>query len=575
MYITPPLLVLILRFSFGHTIDPAMHYSNAGPGGPPSQEASLHSQYTNQEDWHRPLKNQAHNDSARQLLEDTSVPCSPTSTDVSCHSFSLSDIYRYRHQRSVNLGSWFVSEEWMVPSLFNSASGPKTAEIDVASGFNAQSILENHWDTFITKTDFDYLASIGINTVRLPIGYWSLGPAFCLDTPFQGVSQVYGGSWARVMRAIEMAGKAGLGVLVDLHGAVGSQNGQAHSGISDGHISFFENTANMDKTINALVFLMEQLVHLPNVIGIQILNEPQDDPLLCDFYTEAISRMRAVSPEASNFPLYIHNAFNLPKFTSWVADRTDFVVQDHHSYFVFTPSDAAKPASQHTSDVNSRVSSELGSPVPRHNLVVDEWSCALTSQSLEPEEQKEQSIREFCQAQMDVYGKMTPGWAFWSLKTEDCEQDPAWCFYSAVKKGVLPPQFFSYNVSNPSFFLKSHGQRVLPSNSSFAPLFPYIPADLPQSILDYLTDVHDPISVPSSPEDKGFSEGFKTAKFFALHELSKLGFVGQYINDILKSGRAGIDTTNEGDCLRYQDAFLRGLKRGEEQIAQFIVTYNL
>ncbi|KAF9264776.1 glycoside hydrolase family 5 protein, partial [Marasmius fiardii PR-910] len=353
-----------------------------------------------------------------------------------------SDLYRYRRQQSINLGSWFVAEEWMTPSLFNSARGPKTAEIDVASGSNAQTILENHWDTFITQSDFYYLASIGINTVRLPIGYWSLGPVFCQDTPFQKVSQVYGGSWDRVLNSIKMAENAGLGILVDLHGAVGSQNGQAHSGISDGHVGLFENRANIDKTIRVLVHLTETLVSIPNVVGIQLLNEPNDDPLLCDFYSEAIIKMRAVSQEAKDFPLYVHNAFNLPKFTSWVANRTDFVVQDHHSYFVFTPYDAAKPASQHTSDVNSRVSKELGSSSVRHNLVVDEWSCALTPQSLEREDNKHQAIRDFCESQMDVYTKETAGWGFWSLKKEDC--DPAWCFYAALKEGMLQPPFFAY-----------------------------------------------------------------------------------------------------------------------------------
>lgn len=82
--------------------------------------------------------------------------------------------YRYRQQQSVNLGSWFVQESWMNPTLFQCASGQAQSELDVASGYGgvagAQSALEAHWDTWITESDFAYLASIGINTVRLPIG---------------------------------------------------------------------------------------------------------------------------------------------------------------------------------------------------------------------------------------------------------------------------------------------------------------------------------------------------------------------------------------------------------------------
>ena len=74
-------------------------------------------------------------------------------------------IYRYRKQQSVNLGSWFVQEQWMNPSLFNCASGNKQAELDVANGWgsvdNARQVLEKHWDEWITEKDFEYLASIG------------------------------------------------------------------------------------------------------------------------------------------------------------------------------------------------------------------------------------------------------------------------------------------------------------------------------------------------------------------------------------------------------------------------------
>lgn len=177
----------------------------------------------------------------------------------------------------------------MTPSLFKCAGGKKLSELDIASGWgslaSAQSVLERHWDTWINETDFKYLASIGINTVRIPVGYWNLGPYYCQDTPFQAVAQVYQNSWPRIVRAINMAADAQIGVLIDLHGAIGSQNGQPHSGISDGGINMFSNPLNMDKTINVLMFLMQQLSSVTNVVGIQILNEPKNLPELEDFCT--------------------------------------------------------------------------------------------------------------------------------------------------------------------------------------------------------------------------------------------------------------------------------------------------
>lgn len=94
--------------------------------------------------------------------------------------------------------------------MFACASGDKESEYDIASGWgskaSARALLEKHWDTFIGPADFAYLAGIGINTVRLPIGYWSLGPEFCKGTLFESVADVYTNSWSRVLQAIRWAG---------------------------------------------------------------------------------------------------------------------------------------------------------------------------------------------------------------------------------------------------------------------------------------------------------------------------------------------------------------------------------
>lgn len=175
----------------------------------------------------------------------------------------------------------------MTPSLFECAAGKRQSEHDIASGWgntsNARAVLERHWDTFINQSDFEYLASIGINTVRLPIGFWNLGPAFCQDTAFAAVADVYENCWPRIVRAINWAAEAGIGVLVDMHGAVGSQNGQSHSGISDGATNLFNNDDNKNKTIADLTYLMRQLANVTNVVGIELLNEPIKDARLPEF----------------------------------------------------------------------------------------------------------------------------------------------------------------------------------------------------------------------------------------------------------------------------------------------------
>ncbi|KAJ7285959.1 glycoside hydrolase superfamily [Mycena rebaudengoi] len=514
----------------------------------------------------------------------------------------MASVYRYRQQQSVNLlGAYrFLNERWMTPSLFLCASGSQKSELDIASGWNstkrARAVLERHWDTFISSSDFSYLSSIGINTVRLPIGYFSLGPKFCADTPFADVADVYERSWNFIVRAINWAGEAGIGVLVDLHGAVNSQNGQPHSGISDGVTGLFDSTINMDKTVAVLKFLMQELCNVTNVVGIQILNEPQNVPGLPDFYTRAISELRSVSASAATFPLYIHDGFDLKRFSNFVASRDDFVVQDHHSYFVFTPSDGSKPASQLTKDVNTTTSDSLAAACAhqRCNLVVDEWSAALTPESISKEADQVKARQDFGTAQVEVYSTTTSGWSFWSYKKEDCDSDPGWCFIAAVGTSI-PATFFSYGKNgNPaqmqsirSFVdlppisdVLSRAEETPPRSGkvkkSTAGFSPSRELNLRRSISPFknrLSAIHlrrsksqSGINMTAEQQSttKGYSDGFLTALLFADCNMSKLGFVAQYTTDNIKA--LGPAVIKPGTEKLYHYWFKKGLADSEAGI---------
>lgn len=177
----------------------------------------------------------------------------------------------------------------MTPTIFKCASGSHTSEADIAFGYNSlensRVVLEQHWDSFVQESDFQYLAKIGINTVRLPIGYWCLpsGENATAGTLYESVASVYKNCWPRVSRSIKYAEHAGIGVLIDLHGAPGSQNGQQHSGVSDGRTSLFSNARYMDETTEILKRLAERLGGINNVVGLQLLNEPVYDNALEGF----------------------------------------------------------------------------------------------------------------------------------------------------------------------------------------------------------------------------------------------------------------------------------------------------
>lgn len=65
---------------------------------------------------------------------------------------------------------------------------------------------------------------------------------------------------------------------------------------------------------------------------------------------------------------------------------------------------------------------------------------------------------------------------------------------------------------------------------------------------------------------KGYSDGFLTAKVFAMHNGSKLGFVGQYIEDsIWALGPTVVAPGTEGT---YRQWFVSGLNDGEAIVLQ-------
>ncbi|MGZ8190099.1 MAG: hypothetical protein ACXWTS_02595 [Methylococcaceae bacterium] len=76
--------------------------------------------------------------------------------------------------RGVNLGGWLVLEKWITPSVFEGLQAKDETSYCVELGSEAQVRLKQHWDTFITREDFAWLAKTGINAVRLPVGHWLL-----------------------------------------------------------------------------------------------------------------------------------------------------------------------------------------------------------------------------------------------------------------------------------------------------------------------------------------------------------------------------------------------------------------
>ncbi|KAF6759573.1 cytoplasmic protein [Ephemerocybe angulata] len=378
------------------------------------------------------------------------------------------DWIQYRKHRGVNLGSWFVLERWITDTPFRQAAQPASSDLDIAKGSNAKAILEKHWDTWVTTKEWNWLASVGINSVRIPLGYYHLCGAdrSILDgTDFYPYYDVYQGAWKRITDAIIAANKKGMTVLIDLHAAPGKQNADSHSGTSN-PANFFNDPHNLRRGLYAIssltrllsTFCASQDPPLKNIIGIELLNEPAppDDDVLRKWYIDAVAEVRKAWVGSRAPAIYLGECWRTESYTEWstaeygrLAPNSTWgglVVLDHHLYRCFTPADTQTSVQDHTRALLDETSGiqktfqQTSESLGRAGggIVVAEWSCGLAPTSLRTHQPQER--RDFVDAQLAVYEKWCGGWWWWMLKKEESVygKDVGWGFKDAVEGGVFP-----------------------------------------------------------------------------------------------------------------------------------------
>ncbi len=134
--------------------------------------------------------------------------------------------------RGVNLGSWLLLEKWMVPSLFEGLEATDETTWCAELGPAAGERLRQHWDSFITREDFAWIAGRGLNAVRIPIGHWIFGADYPYHPKYGAHRYPFVTGGIEVLdRALDWAHEFVLTVIIDLHAAPGCQNGFDNGGI--------------------------------------------------------------------------------------------------------------------------------------------------------------------------------------------------------------------------------------------------------------------------------------------------------------------------------------------------------
>lgn len=242
--------------------------------------------------------------------------------------------------RGVNIGGWLVAEPWITPSLFDNTRDSRVIDEYTLGRYrkDACSRLARHWASFITESDFQQIAAANLNFVRIPIGYWAL------DNKHTYYCQ--GNQLGYLKQAVVWARNAGLKVVIDLHGAVGSQNGFDNSG-KKGKLNWFTQESYKTRTIAVIQSLAQTFANdYDTVASIELLNEPLTTagpsnavPFMLDFCNKGISAVR--SPSGGNTPsdyaVMIHDGFQQLSFWNgrYPAPQYEQILLDTHIYSVF------------------------------------------------------------------------------------------------------------------------------------------------------------------------------------------------------------------------------------------------
>ncbi|GAA5897492.1 uncharacterized protein JCM6883_006718 [Sporobolomyces salmoneus] len=375
--------------------------------------------------------------------------------------------------RGVNLGGWLVTEPWITPSLFAATGNASVVDewtFCESLGFNeAKRRLTSHWDTWYTEADLKEIASYGLNTVRIPIGYWAFER--------QKGEPYVNGQWPYLLKAIGWARKYGLKVHVDVHGAPGSQNGFDNSG-RRGTITWQTSQKNVQRTLNVVTKLSQEFAkskYRDTVTVIQALNEPAGfEPtgkvleVYRQFAYDSYGRVRYPSGSTpSDVVLSLHDAFQPLSVweKSFPSPQFEGVALSDHPYFVFNSNDLKKTDQQRISTICGMKENYAQS---QRNLwtVLDEFSAATTdcagslngrgigsrydgsypgSTKIGSCTGKTGNGATFSKAYKTSLGKSwaaqtqvwetTSGWISWCFKAENADD---WSYQAGVKYGWIP-----------------------------------------------------------------------------------------------------------------------------------------
>lgn len=309
--------------------------------------------------------------------------------------------------RGTNAGGWLVQENWMNPT---NASDQRTMMDTLANRFGSSKrdeLVATYEDNYWTTQDFDNCAEMGMSVIRLPFTYMNL----CDDN-----GNLKSNAFDRLDWFVSNCSSRGMYVILDMHGAFGSQNGMDHSGEVNDGTQLYHNQSNKNKTLNLWKSIAEHFKGNPAVAAYDILNEPgikaaATYSLQWDFYNEIYNAIRSKDSDHIIIMESCWDANNLPRPSQYGWTN---VAYEYHYY----PWNAQNSSSAQQSYFSGKVSD-----ISSHNYgvptFVGEFTCF----------EQEQGWK----TAMSIFNSQGWHWTTWSYKVTG---NSSWGIYNHSPQSV-------------------------------------------------------------------------------------------------------------------------------------------
>jgi endoglucanase len=325
--------------------------------------------------------------------------------------------------RGVNLGGWLMMENFMIgfPGVESSMRAAMARELGPG---RAHFFFERLLEHFLTESDIAFLASLGMNGVRLNVNYRHFesdeNPFHYLESGFKRVDQV-----------LEWCGKYGVYVVLDLHAVQGFQNSDWHCDNSSRHSFFWHDKLFQDRFVALWEEFARRYKGNPVVAGYGLMNEPLTGEFIGRFddnhepewevinrvYRRAVNAIRAIDPD--HIICLEGDQFSV-KFSGLDAPFADNLVYNSHNYnaSTFGPGsypgliggerwDTARQEKHFLVDMEGTGFCQMHQ-VP---LWVSEFGAAFSADPVELTDR----LRALDE-QMDMFDKYGAHWSLWTYK---------------------------------------------------------------------------------------------------------------------------------------------------------------